>query len=128
MAATADSELVWASALFCGEGCASILRGTRSKIIYPSMSLLMQDKGAVERFARAISPHIPARTRRTSLVGLSVKQVLTQRGKKAWVVRVSGTPAEHAFAVMLPHLEGTEKGKQIRKVLREVKKTNACNR
>lgn len=51
--------------------------------------------------------------------GCSVREVITQRKQKAWIVRVCGRPAEAGFAVLWPYLRDTDKGDQINRVLKE---------
>lgn len=111
-------ELAWAAGLFAGEGCASLLRQQHRSYVYPALSLVMMDKRSVERFCQALAPYAGPR-RKGPISGLEVRSGKSSHNKTVWQVRVAGESARNLFAVLLPLLEGTDKGDQIARVLRE---------
>lgn len=85
-----DTELIWASGLFEGEGCIHLQKGR-----YIHLNLVSKDRDVVERFVVAIGEG-EARP----------KQVTPKRGEPytAWQWNLTGGRAERVLLLLLPHL------------------------
>jgi hypothetical protein len=99
-----DTELIWAAGLFVGEG--SVWTSGRG---YLGLGLMMLDRVAVERFAAALTPHMPPRFNYKMYPAVPIS---VDRGKYHRV-HLGGTRAFAAANLLLPHMEGTAKGEQV---------------
>lgn len=113
-----DFELAWAAGLFSGEGCAYVHAHAGRGYAYAGFSIGMCDKRSIVRFREAILPYIGARVK-SSRVGVEINSRNRAVGEPFHTVHLVGKPARSVLEALLLHLEGTDKGDQIVRVLTE---------
>ena len=105
-------DIVWAAGLFAGEGHAGVTKDGRL-----NASIGMLDHAAIERFAITARTTIPqARVfRKKGTVAVSYNQHI--KGGIFARVHLGGEYAIYVLTALLPELEGTLKGEQIKYAL-----------
>jgi hypothetical protein len=92
-----NTDLAWAAGLFEGEGCFSEVRGGRT--IHLALSLEMTDQEIVQRFYDILQ--------RSGAVGasrISTRWRGNVKHSRQYVVKITGTHAEKAYALLHPWL------------------------
>jgi hypothetical protein len=99
-------SIAWASGLFAAEGYACLTNKTaRGRTYeYPTLSITMLDRVAVDMFGNAIGARPYAFTH------------YQDRKQTCYRVQVTGSAAEASLRAMYPHLRETDKGDQIKDV------------
>ena len=94
------------------------------------MVMMMKDQRAMERFARAISPYVGERRTYKNMKEVGIKAEFRNKKDKRyseeqnryWRICLGSGPAERVAVAMLPYLEGTDKGDQMKAALKAVEK------
>lgn len=101
-----ELDIAWAAGLFEGEGCFYEVHPTKQSLVYLGMTIEMTDPPILERFLAVLQAHdVATTTRITSRWRGNVKH------SRQYAIKVTGTQAEAAYALMHPHLGDRRRAK-----------------